>query len=329
MSAYLQDRKAVMTATTQAPSNALAVPIRVYLILGIGVLAVSSAAILIRFSQADGMSSLLIAALRLSIATIALTPIVWQRYWRYIRQLHRTDILLAALSGIFLALHFVTWTSSLEYTSVLISVVLVTTSPLWAALLEVFILKDRLTRMIVAGLLIAITGGILISVGGASGEGALEGSNHALGATLSLIGALTVSIYLIIGRKLRSTMPLMPYIWIVYACSALTLVIWVAVTQTPVIGFPPTAYLACLLNALIPQLIGHTAFNYAVGYLPATFIGMSTQLEPIGSAIYAYFLFQEIPLPLQILGSAIVLIGVSIANYGQSRKQRQLLKRLS
>lgn len=296
-------------------------PLHVYLLLFAGVLCVSAAAIFIRFAQADGIPSMVIASGRMLVAALILTPWVLRRHWHTIRELDRSSWLLVIASGVALAAHFATWISSLEYTSVLISVVLVTTTPLWAAVLEVVFLRGRLGRPVIVGMIIAIIGSMTIAFGSDTSD-ALAGSNNVLGAALALAGAFTVSIYLIIGRKLRATLPLMPYIWLAYGVAAIILCALVAGAGMPVTGYPTGGYLAVVLLAVIPQLFGHTSFNYAMAYVPATVVGIATQLEPISSAFLAYLLFNEVPLPLQIVGSAVVLIGVLTATIGQSRKHR-------
>lgn len=306
------------------PVDRSGIPVNIYPVLVIGVLAISSAAILIRLAQAEGVPSLLIAGARLSIAAVLLTLPVLRRYSRHIRQLRQRDLMLALTSGLFLALHFATWVTSLEYTSVLVSVVFVTTSPLWVALLEVVFLRATLPRSVIIGLLIAIAGGLVIGFAGTTTEElSRPGQNDLLGGGLSLAGALAVSVYLIIGRRLRVEMPLIPYIWLVYGCAGVLLMLAVIFTGIPVTGYSSSAYLLLIALAVLPQLIGHTSLNYAIGYVPATLVSMVTQLEPAGSAILAFFFLNEIPMPLQVIGSAIILGGVFLANIGQARHQRK------
>lgn len=305
------------------PSMQERTPISAYLVLVLGIVAVSSSAVLIRLAQGEGLPSLLVAASRLVIAAAILTPLALRRYRPHLQRLSRFDLLLAAISGLFLALHFATWVTSLEYTSVLISVVLVTTSPLWVALLEVFVLKSRLTGLIIMGLLLALAGGVVIGLSGqtdpASGSFTPEAT---LGAALSLAGAVTVSIYLIIGRKLRAQLPVIPYIWLVYGFAAIIMTAWVLLASVPMTGYSTEGYLWLLALGLIPQLIGHSSWNYVLGYLPATFVSLASQLEPVFSALLALFLFGEQPLPMQVAGSAVILGGVMLATLGQSRSRQ-------
>ncbi len=294
----------------------------VYPVLLAGVLAVSASPILIRFAFGESLPTLLIAASRLSISALILTLPTLRRYRADLARLKRSDLLLIGTSGLLLALHFVLWITSLTYTSVLISTVLVTTSPLWVALFEVVFLRAHLRRGVIVGLVIAFVGGIVIGVvGGGSGT---PGSAPLLGGALALAGAVAFACYLVIGRSVRDKLPLLPYIWMVYGFGGLLLLVVIAFTGVPITGYSSNAYLLILLIALIPQLIGHSSFNYAVRFVSATYVGIATQMEPLGSAIAAFFLFQEAPLPPQIVGSAAILVGVIIATIAQERANSQV-----
>jgi drug/metabolite transporter (DMT)-like permease len=311
------------------------VPLRVYIVLVCGLLSIFVASILIRMAQNEGVNSILIAASRVFIASLALSPLVITRYWVDIRKLRTKDFGMALLSGAFLSLHFASWVTSLEYTSVLISNVFVTSSPIWVAFMEFFFLRSKLPRLVIIGLIIAVIGGLLIGFAGQfAGQAAIstDPQRELIGGVLSLIGAVTVGAYFVIGRNLQQVqmrggemhrLPIIPYIWLVYGSSAIILSIWVVAAGIPITGYSNEAYLIMLATAIFPQLIGHSSLNYAVGYLPATLVSMVTQLEPIGSATLAYYFFQEVPLPLQIVGSITILCGVALANYGQSQLEKQ------
>lgn len=297
--------------TTTAPTAVSA-----YVVLAVGIAAVSLAAVLIKLAQREMVPSVLIAASRLVIATLILTPLTLRSstYRQQIAGLRRQDVRLIMLAGLFLALHFATWVTSLEYTTVLVSVILVTTSPIWVAVLEVIFLRAQLTRTVILGLCTALAGGVVIGVsGGLGGQG--SAADTLFGAFLSLVGAVTVAIYLIIGRRLRPVIALAPYVWMVYGCAALLLAAAVLISGTPVLGYSANRYLLMLGVALFPQLIGHTSFNYALAVLPATVVSIASQAEPIGSAIIAYIIFREQPVTGQIIGSLIILLGVLLATF--------------
>lgn len=282
-------------------------------------MAVSFASIFIRYAQNEQVPSLVIAAGRLLVATAILVPTALLRHFAEVLRLRGRDLLLIGVSGLFLAIHFAAWVTSLEYTNVLISVVLVTSGPIWVALLEVIFLRARLALAVVAGIAIAILGGIII--GFPTGGTQIEMSNNTLiGAGLALLGAITVSVYVVIGRELRGRIHVIPYIALVYGIAAVLLLVAILFTGTPVTGYSTQGYLWIVIMGLVPQLIGHSSFNYALGYLPATLVSIATQIEPIGSAVAAFVLFNEVPTLLQLVGSFVLVCGVVVAILGQSRK---------
>lgn len=299
----------------------LAAPITAYLAIVIAVASASSAAILIRLALQESMPPALIAGARLFIAALVLTPLTLKSYWSHILKLSRNELMLAALSGIFLAIHFIAWVSSLQYATVLVSVVIVSSVPIWVAMLEVIFLSIRLSRPVVIGLLIALTGGISIglplggSEAGAAPASAVENATL-LGASLAWIGALAISAYMLIGRKLRARLPLIPYIWLVYGIATLVMTAVILLTATPVFGFSSEGYWVLLVMGLVPQLLGHSAVNFVLEYFPATLVSLFSQLEPIGSAVLAFILFSELPPAQQIIGSGIIITGVFLASRG-------------
>jgi len=306
-----------MTSQTASKQST---PTRAYIVLAIGILAVSAAAILIRLAQENGVPSIVVAASRMIVATALLTVVTLQGHRADLMRLTRNDWLLIGIGGLFLALHFATWVSSLEYTSVLISGVLVTTTPIWVGILEVVLLKLGLTRGFIIGLAIALVGGFLITFAGGGGSTAPR-EQPLLGAALSLAGAMTVAVYLIIGRKMRPRLPLLPYIWAVYGVAAILLTLGALFSGHSFVGYSAESYLWLVLLGAVPQLIGHSSLNYALAYLPATYISLATQLEPIGSAILALVIFGELPAGAQVVGSIVILGGVTIATLNPTRQR--------
>ncbi len=306
------------------------------LVLFFGILIVSTSSIFIRFAQREA-SSLVIAAWRLSLAVIILLPIAYTGYRAELSQLSRRQILLVLLSGIFLAFHFATWISSLEYTTVASSVVLVSTTPLWVAILSPVVLHERPTKMVAVGMVIALLGGALV---GLSESCSLEVNGLVCpsinqfvqagaftGNVLALAGAVSAAIYLLVGRFLRPTMSLIVYIFTVYGMAAVVLVFMALLSHQPLVGFSPVIYLFFLLLAIGPQLLGHTSFNYSLRYLSAAFVSVSLLGEPIGSTVLALVILKEVPTPLEVIGGMVILIGIYLASRSPSQPQRLLEKR--
>jgi drug/metabolite transporter (DMT)-like permease len=292
-----------------------------YLGLAVGILAVSTASILVRFAQREA-ASIVIAAYRLSIAALLLAPIAALGHRKVLGGLSKSQLGLGALSGLFLAVHFATWITSLEYTTVVSSVVLVTTTPLWVALAAPIAIKEPVTRRTTLGLVLAMAGTVLIGVSDACRFdhslvcppiSTFLGQRAILGDFLALLGAWTAAGYVIIGRRLREKLPLVPYIFIVYGMAAVVLVGIVVFRDAPVTGFTPATYLWLALLAVIPQLIGHSTFNWALGFLPASFVAITLLGEPIGSSLLAFALLGEMPGAGVIAGGVLILVGIGIA----------------
>lgn len=279
------------------------------LALVMGILAVSSGSIFVRFAQADA-PSLTIAAYRLGLAALILLPVAWLRCRGELLELKASDWGWALASGFFLAIHFGTWITSLEYTSVASSVVLVSTSPLWVALAARVFLDEPLTPALLTGLLLALGGSIVISIAEArTGVSA----RPLLGNALALAGALAVSGYWLIGRHLRRHMSLIPYVTMVYGFAALTLLVAAMLLRQPLTGFKTSTYGWFLLLALIPQLLGHSSFNWALAHLPAAYVAIATLGEPMGASILAFLFFGEVPSFLKMAAAALILAGILLA----------------
>lgn len=278
----------------------------------IGVAAVSTASIFVRFAQSAGAPSLAIAALRLTFAALVLLPFALARCREEYRALSKRDIGAAALSGAFLGGHFATWISSLAFTSVVSSVALVSLSPLFIALTGVLILKEKLTRRLLLGMVVATAGGILIGLADSAGA---PGANPALGNALALAAALCMAPYMIVGRALRHKLSLLAYVALVYGAAAVVLLLLCLVTRTSLIVNDPMAYVWIALLALLPQLIGHTSFNWSVRRLPAAYATIPVLGEPVGSTILAIVLLGETVKPLTLIGAAVALAGIAVMSW--------------
>ena len=294
---------------------------QVVAVLTIGVLSVSTAAIFIRLALAAAETtgvgfSLVLAASRLSIAAIVLVPA-----WRSFRTgaHHSRALPYSIAAGIFLAIHFATWITSLSYTSIAASATLVTTSPVWVALLSWVWFSEKPTRLTIAGIGITLLGSLLIGIGDAGS--APIGKDPLLGNSLALIGSWAISLYFLLGREAqRHGLSIGSHVVLTYTTAAIVLLPLPLLFQTAYTGYPLEVYGWILLMAIFPQLIGHTSFNWAVRYISPTLVTLTILAEPIGSAILGAIVFQENPGGLVILGAGVILAGVAIAAVGASQK---------
>ncbi|NTW04385.1 MAG: DMT family transporter [Oscillochloris sp.] len=290
-----------------------------YAVLFVGVLIASTSSIMITGAINLGIAPLTIAAGRIVLAALILTPIAWVKAGTALRKVHRRDLGLAALAGVCLAAHFATWINSLAYTSVASSTALVTTNPVFVALATWLIFRERLTAGTWAGVLVTVVGSALIGLSDRSGSGA----NPLLGDVLALLGAMTVSGYFLLGRILRTRVALLPYIWLVYTTAAVVLLVAAMLSGQSLLGLPPLGYLLILGLALGPQLLGHTSFNWAIKYLSPTLVTVAILGEPIGSAAMALMLFKQPLMPLQLAGGAVLLLGIAVATLAENHRSAQ------
>jgi drug/metabolite transporter (DMT)-like permease len=284
-----------------------------YLVLAVGVAVVSTASILIRYAQGEGVPSIVIAAVRLGLAAIILTPLAAAKCMRELRALDRRNVLLMLASGAFLAIHFWAWIASLEFTSVASSVVLVTTNPLWVGLASIVLLRERLARGTLAGIALTLAGCLCIFAADSASHEVSRNPDPLRGNALALLGAAAASGYLLMGRVVRRHVSLLSYIWLAYGTAAVLLLLAVAATQEALSGYSLLAYAAMLGLAVGPQLLCHTAFNWALRYMSATLVALSILGEPVGSAALAWLFFDERFKALQLAGFVLLLLGIYLA----------------
>jgi drug/metabolite transporter (DMT)-like permease len=284
-----------------------------YLVLAGGVLIASTASILIRLAQQQGVPSLTIAAGRLALAALVLTPLAWWQAEKELRNLSTRDYLLGGLSGLFLAVHFATWISSLAFTSVASSAALVSTNPLWVGLASLVLLNEKVGRAALIGVGLTFAGSLLIVLSDASATAQIHFAAPLLGNSLALTGAVAMTGYFLIGRSMRQRLSLLAYIWLAYTSAAIFLLLASEFSGQSVLRLTPFVYLLLLGLALGPQLLGHTSFNWALRHLSATFVAVAILGEPIGSALLAWLIFGESFAGLQLAGFVLLLAGIYVA----------------
>jgi drug/metabolite transporter (DMT)-like permease len=279
--------------------------LNLYLVLALGALAVSTGAIFARMAEAP---ALVISAYRVGIATLIIAPAALWRSRTELKALGARDVGWALLAGLFLALHFAVWISSLSYTSVANSTVLVNTIPLWVGVLTPLITRERVSRLTLISIAISILGATIIAFGGVAVD-----SRALRGDALALAGAFCGSVYILLGRNLRRKLSLLAYIFVCYGSAAVILWAWVLALGLPITGFSARTYGAFLGMAVVSQILGHSSYNWALRWFSAGMVAVSLLAEPIGATILAYFLFGEGLTWPKFTGCAIILGGIYIA----------------
>jgi len=276
-----------------------------------GVLAVSTGAVFARLADAP---PLIIAAYRLGIAVLLLAPLALWKFRKEIGSLSKSEWGFTLLAGFFLALHFAFWISSLAFTSVASSVVLVNTNPLWVALFTPVITAERLRPAAWVSIVMSVTGAVLI------GAGDFESGGKALrGDFLALAGGICMAVYLLLGKKLRGRLSLIGYVFVCYAAAAACLWLAVLLLRIPFTGFGSGTWALFGAMAFISQLVGHTSYNWALKWLSTSLVAVSLLGEPIGSTILAYLLLGETPGGVKLGGGVLILAGIYIAAVNEKK----------
>lgn len=275
-----------------------------YIPIIIGVISVSLSAIFVKMANAE---SGVIAFYRMLFSVVIMLPVFLKNYTQELKELTKRDWGFSAIAGIFLAFHFILWFESLNYTSVASSTVLVTLQPLFAFVGTYLFFKEKISiQTLVAGS-IAIIGSVLISWGDFKISG-----DAFYGDILALIACALITGYLLFGQDVRKRISLITYTMVVYSISALTLFFYVLLKGESFGPYPMIDWVWFLLLAIIPNLLGHTLFNWSLKWVSTNVISIAILFEPIGAAILAWYVFGEYLTFLQVLGGSIVIVGITM-----------------
>jgi drug/metabolite transporter (DMT)-like permease len=290
-----------------------------YVALIIGVMAVSASAIFVKFSAAP---SGVIAFYRLLFSVLLMLPFFLVKYVKELALISKRDWIYATLAGVFLAFHFILWFESLNYTSVASSTVLVTLQPLFAFIGTFLFFKERFSLKAILCALSAIIGSVIISWGD------FRVSGTALyGDILALVACALVTAYLMFGQSVRKRISLITYTFVVYSISSMVLLIYVLLVGESLFPYPKNEWVNFFLLALVPTLLGHSLFNWAIKWISTSIISMAILFEPVGATILAYYLLSEKVLFTQLIGGSIVIVGISLFLVSErSGKQKEVIK---
>lgn len=289
------------------------------IVLPLAVLAISTSAVIIK-SASPAVGALALATWRMLIAALiaSAAALASGEARRQIRALDRRSWVAAVLAGALLAAHFALWVPSVGGTKVASSLALVTTSPLWVALLSPALIGERIGWQLRGAVALGFGGALVIMVG----DALTFGHGHVVADGLALGGAVAVAGYFIAGRSLRPRLSLRAYLALVYAAAAVVLLATAIVAGTPLGGWDGDHWRLVLAFALLPQVVGHSSLNWALARLSATYVAAATLFEPIGGTLFDWWLFDQIPSRSAWLGGGMVLAALGWATVAELRSAR-------
>jgi drug/metabolite transporter (DMT)-like permease len=279
-------------------------PDRRYAVLLLAVACISVGSIFVRLAHAPALA---VAFNRIFLASLIVAPFAapsLRRAWPALSARRRSALL---ASGVSLGLHFATWIASLSFTSVAASVLLVNTAPLFTLGFSSWFLAERASAAVLGAMGLALAGAGLIAAGDWG-----QGAASLTGDALALAGAVTLSLYHVIGRGLREALPLPAYVLGVWTTAAGTLALLAAVARVPLVGYSLRTFGFFVALAVVPTVLGHGLVNRALREIPAPTVGLFLLGEPIGAGFLAYLVFGEVPAPLTVAGGVLVLAALGL-----------------
>ncbi|MBW8351915.1 DMT family transporter [Bacillus sp. IITD106] len=275
-----------------------------YFALIIGVLSVSTSAIFVKLSSADAA---VIAFYRLFFSVLIMIPIFFPKYVKELFHMNSKEWIFSIVAGIFLAFHFILWFESLNYTTVASSTVLVTLQPLFAFIGTFLFFNEKFSAKAILCAIVAIIGSVIISWG----DFKISGS-ALYGDFLALAACAFITAYLLFGQEVRKRISLVAYTFTVYLISSIVLFIYVLISGSSFYPYPPADWTYFLMLAILPTLLGHTLFNWSLKWLSTSTISMAILFEPVGAAILAIMILNEMILWSQIIGGSIIIVSVTL-----------------
>ena len=279
--------------------------------LAVAILAVSTSAVLVRWSEAP---SVVLAFYRVLLTTLLVAPFLLTRYAGDFAAFRRRDFLVATLTGAALALHFAAYFESLAWTSVAASVTLVQSQPLFVAVGAALVLSERIGTRKAVGIAVAILGMGAMSAAEFLSGSAVAGARPLYGNSLAVLGALMAAVYVLVGRSLRQRVALVPYVIVVYTACTITLLVVALADGQQLTGYDQREWLIFLALAVGPGLFGHTVVNWALEHVESSVVSVSLLGEPVGATVLALAFLGESPGLTTVLGGVVVLFGIYVTS---------------
>ena len=293
---------------------------KAYIALFTSIISVSFAAILIKLSSAEPLS---IAFYRVLFTALLILPFVifFKKTRQEIKKLPRKTLFIMIGIGFILSAHFAFWITSLNYTSVASSVILVTAHPILVGPVSHFFFKERLSKINSIGIIASVVGVIILVMGNRQPTG--EIIDPLKGNILAILGGVMAGLYILGGRKIRKTVSVASYAFVVYSISALALLALCIIFNSELFNISVNDFQIFIAMAIIAGLLGHTLYNWSLKHVRASLASVALLGEPLGSTVWAMLIpaIGQIPSKYTIFGGAIILIGI----YMTARKTKKLV----
>ncbi len=221
----------------------------------------------------------------------------------------------AVVGGLFMALHFLTWITGVGLVNISVSVVLVTTTPVWVVVFDAILYKQKPTKRILLGVGVAMVGAIIVAFSGMS-----EGGTSWIGSILSLVAAMFAALYMLRSRTAMEEMNTWETVSVIFPVAALIILISAFIASQPLAGFSSDVWVSFGLMGILAQIIGHGGVIISIKAFSAATSATAILFEPAGAAIIAWFMFGEVVPLIVYPGALLVVAGVWLTSTKSKQK---------
>ena len=274
---------------------------RIYLILFIALISVSSTALVIRYVEL--VPALTLAFWRMLSASLFLWCYSIKKPQKLISLNNRNRILFA---GFFLGMHFALFFVGVRITSVASATLLANTGPIFTILLSKFS-GQKVSKSVVVGLFISAFGIIIIQWSGFEAEG-----NNYWGNVFSLLSGFCIAMTYMFASKIRKDTENILYGRSVFFVAAVTIFLVTMLSGGSIFSFSKGDIIWFVFLGVVPSILGHNMLNYCIKYLSPTAVASIPLGEPIIASAFCYFLFFETVPISALIGAPFVFCGIII-----------------
>ncbi|PTJ79515.1 DMT family transporter [Staphylococcus kloosii] len=193
------------------------------------------------------------------------------------------------------------------YVSAGIASLLVSTTPIFSALLAILFLKEKFSKFAWAGSIIAFLGVVLISIGNEN-----KITVVVIGVILILFASLGESVYFVFQKRYLDKYGFIPFTIYTIVSGAIFMLFFLPSSYNEIQTASTTSLLTVLYLGIFPTVIPYFALAFTIQKIGVADATISLYLTPAVSILLAYVLLGEIPTLIVIGGGIITLIGVSM-----------------
>ncbi len=205
------------------------------------------------------------------------------------------------------------FTLAMDHTSVAHGSLIISTTPISVLLLARLMKMERLSARKILGMLVALSGVVLIQLTPEKSGGA-----HWLGDLFALCGSLTFAAFTVFGKQItnrHNSITINAFAYFGGAIVMLPLIFWVG-SGVDLSALSTRAWLAIAYMAVFPSVLCYLGYFHALNYVSASRVAVFSYLQPAMATLMAVPLLGETVSSSLILGGCIALAGVAITQRG-------------